>query len=296
MDKINASKHDFDPYNEDGVFKAQHKNTKKWGMFQLLGDEFKELIPMEYDSVNYFSFNGEFTAVYNNGKMGIYLSKWNFENAYQSIPCEYDDYKRYTVPDKNIRYLALKKDSLWAWADWMTGEIKTEFMYNLEIEQMPYPNYEQFSMTVYPFEEVQKNYNQKHFEKTKDKKTKKWGLKLLNDTIADNVIIPELYDQVDFFDESETVAGVYKKGKVGLFIPYWVNENKQTTECEYDDYKIFYITKQHPNNAFQYINLPYVAVKKNGLWAWINYKTGILQTEFLYDLNKMSLPYPFFDN
>ncbi len=40
-------------------------------------------------------------------------------------------------------YLAVKKNGLWAWIDWITGELKTEFLYDLNIEKMPYPTFEQ---------------------------------------------------------------------------------------------------------------------------------------------------------
>ncbi len=91
--KLKADKIEMDEGNGDGVFKIRNKKTKKWGMHQWMyeGLNTKELIPMEYDSVRHFPFNGAFTAVYNDGKVGFFLSAWSYENARQSVLCKYED-------------------------------------------------------------------------------------------------------------------------------------------------------------------------------------------------------------
>lgn len=130
MKKLKADRIEMDKGNGDGVFKARNKKTKKWGMYQWMyeGVKTKELIPMEFDSVKFIPFNGSFTAVYNNGKVGFYLSAWSYDEAKQSVACLYDDYQRYNV--NNTTYLAVKKNGKWAWIDWLTGEVKTEFIYD----------------------------------------------------------------------------------------------------------------------------------------------------------------------
>lgn len=140
--KLKADKIEMDQGNGDGVFKARNKKTKKWGMYQWLyeGLKTKELIPMAYDAVNYFPFNGAFTAVYNNGKVGFYLSAWSYKNAKQTVPCLYDDYQRFTV--NNTPYLAVQKNGRWGWVDWLTGEEQTECKYDTQ-EDLPYPGYKQ---------------------------------------------------------------------------------------------------------------------------------------------------------
>lgn len=153
---INASEYKPDKNNGDGVFVAQHQQTKKWGMFQAWSEnEIKQMIPMQYDSIDFFGFNAKMTGVWNKGKVGIFLSPWSFseETAKQTVACLYDGYKIFevekTVSDglgsyrKYFDYVAVKKDSLWAWIDWMTGELKTDFKYDLEKEKMPYPGFEQ---------------------------------------------------------------------------------------------------------------------------------------------------------
>lgn len=142
MKKLKADKIEMDRGNEDGVFKARNKTTKKWGMFQWMynGLQTQELIPMEYDSVKYIPFNGAFTAVYNNGKVGFYLSAWSYDDAKQTVPCVYDDYQRFTINNKT--HLAVMKNSKWGWVDWISGEEKSEFIY-ITKEGLPRPDYDQ---------------------------------------------------------------------------------------------------------------------------------------------------------
>jgi hypothetical protein len=141
--KLNADLVIFDPNNGDGVLKARNRKTKKWGMYQFLdmNMEEKELIPMQYDSLNFYPFNGKYTAVYNNGKVGFYLSFWSYdEQAKQTVACKYEDFKRFNADGDSK--LAVKKDGKWAWVDWLTGEEKSEFIYE-STNDLPYPHYKQ---------------------------------------------------------------------------------------------------------------------------------------------------------
>lgn len=140
--KLKADKIEMDEGNGDGVFKARNKKTKKWGMYQWMyeGVSTTELIPMEYDSLRYFPFNGAFTAVYNDGKVGFYLSAWSYEDAKQTVPCIYENYQRFRI--NNLIYLALQKNGKWGWVDWLTGEEKSEFIYDTK-DDLTTPNFEQ---------------------------------------------------------------------------------------------------------------------------------------------------------
>ncbi|WP_415370779.1 WG repeat-containing protein [Patiriisocius sp. Uisw_047] len=141
--KLKADLVIFDPNNGDGALKARSKKTKKWGMYQFLdmNMEEKELIPMQYDSLNFYPFNGKYTAVYNNGKVGFYLSYWSYdEQAKQTVACKYDDYKRFDTD--GVSKLAVKKNGKWGWVDWLTGEEKSEFIYKSP-DDLPYPHYKQ---------------------------------------------------------------------------------------------------------------------------------------------------------
>ena len=132
--KLKADTIAMDHANGDGVFKARHKKTKKWGIFQYAGNksDAEELVPMQYDAVHFIPVNGRFTAVYNDGKVGFYLSAWSYDDARQTIPCIYETYQRFTV--KNKLYLAVKKDGKWGWIDWLTGEEKSNFRYDTKDE------------------------------------------------------------------------------------------------------------------------------------------------------------------
>lgn len=133
---------DMDGNNGDGLFKARNSETLKWGLYQYMWDKFLEAIPMQYDSLYHFSWNGNYTAVFNDGKVGIYLSNWTYgEEAKESVPCIYEDYKNYRLEDQTLR-LAMKKDGKWGWVDWLTGEEKSEFKYD-DPDDLPYPYYEQ---------------------------------------------------------------------------------------------------------------------------------------------------------
>lgn len=92
-------------------------------------------------SVKSFPFNGNFTAVYQGGKVGFYLAKWSYDNdARQTVPCQYEGYQRFTV--NNITYLAVVKNGKWGWVDWLTGEERSDFIYSTK-DDLPYPGWEQ---------------------------------------------------------------------------------------------------------------------------------------------------------
>ncbi|MCC5917694.1 MAG: hypothetical protein JJU02_10270 [Cryomorphaceae bacterium] len=152
LKKLRASDFVEDPINGDGVFLAKHKKTGLWGMYQAFSDkEIEEAIPMLFDSIDFFKFNAEFTGVWRNGKVGIYTSMWGNHDPKLTVECLYDDYKMISVNrtiseggykfTRKSNYLAVKRDGLWAYIDWLTGELKTDFLYDLEKEKMPYPDF-----------------------------------------------------------------------------------------------------------------------------------------------------------
>lgn len=140
--KLNADMLIFDEDNGDGVFKARDKTSKKWGMYQSLDSEkLITLIPANYDSINFFSFNNKYTTVYNNDKVGVYLSYWSYrDKAKQTVPCSYEDYKMYDA--EGVPKLAVQKNGKWGWIDWLTGKEKSEFTYET-LKDLPYPYYKQ---------------------------------------------------------------------------------------------------------------------------------------------------------
>jgi hypothetical protein len=140
--KIRCDLVEFDYNNGDGAFRARDSETKKWGMYQSFGEgDPRVMIPPKYDSIYFFPWNSSFTAVFNDGKVGFYLSQWSYdEEAKQSVPCIYDDYQRYN--DNGVKKLACKRDGKWGWVDWLTGEEKSDFTSEKK-EDLPPPLYKQ---------------------------------------------------------------------------------------------------------------------------------------------------------
>jgi hypothetical protein len=136
---------EMDRGNGDGIFLGRSQTTQKWGMFQHIDgyDLPTVLIPTKYDSIWFFPWNAPFTAVYEDGKAGFYLSFFTFEDkAKQSVNCLYNEYRRYTVHNTNEVFLAVSKNGKWGWVDWLTGEEKGEFMYD-KSEDLPMNTYKQ---------------------------------------------------------------------------------------------------------------------------------------------------------
>lgn len=130
---------EMDYNNGDGVCRARSKETKKWGMYQMN----TLLIPAEYDSIYFYQWNGLVTPVFQKGKVGFYTSPWSYgEDAKESIPCLYDDYEFVVKEDGGIRYLAVQKEGKWAWIDWLSGKLKSEW-YEGGRADLPYPYYNQ---------------------------------------------------------------------------------------------------------------------------------------------------------
>lgn len=126
---------ELDLENQDGIFNARLAKTQKWGMFQYVYGDFTELIPFEFDEVRFFSWNGRFTTVINDGKIGIYTSFFDQgEMAQLTVECLYEDYQIFN--SDGVIKLALKKDGKWGWVDWLTGEEKSMFKYNTP-EEVP---------------------------------------------------------------------------------------------------------------------------------------------------------------
>jgi hypothetical protein len=101
---------------------VRHKRSQKWGLYQWLyrGLMTRELIPMQYDSLEFIGISRPFAVVYQKGKHGVYLSGWNYENTRESVPCIYEDSKIFI--DGNKTCLAVKKDGQWFWINWETGQ------------------------------------------------------------------------------------------------------------------------------------------------------------------------------
>lgn len=291
LKSIQALEHKLDTNNGDGVFVAKNEKSKKWGMYQAWSEKnIQELIPPVYDSIDFFGFNAKLTGVWKNGKVGIYISPWSFnENARETVGCKYDAYKIYNFSNRKYPYLAVQKDGKWGWVDWLTGKDRSYFY-----EELVSPLYEQTIEPESRLAELTKDFQ--GFEnvlKKQDPNTKKWGLVEIDEQMGEVVLIPLLYDSVEFFNEEGQLAGVYQNGKVGIYTSTWIFKEKarQTAECKFDDYKIFQVKKHLDNQSPKLVN--YVSVKMGDYWYWLDWHTGELKYEegmFNLDIEDMSYP------
>lgn len=136
-----ANKVQFDPASGDGIFRARKSDSQKWGLFQLTDEKaFLELIPAEYDSLEFIPANQHFTIVYQQGKAGVYLSKLKFPDAKQTVACEYNTWK--VAHFDGMCYLAMAEADGWGWVDWLTGDEKTDFT-AASFAELPKPEFEQ---------------------------------------------------------------------------------------------------------------------------------------------------------
>ncbi len=140
---LNADIVEMDPYNGDDALRARNKETKLYGMYQYVSDTPTVLIPAQYDSLDFFHWNGKVTAVYKDGKVGFYTCAWTYDDeAKQTVACQFDDFEFVVKESQGPRYLAVKQNGKWAWWDWFNNKVKSEW-YEGDREDLPYPYYTQ---------------------------------------------------------------------------------------------------------------------------------------------------------
>lgn len=113
MKQFNADSILFDYINEDDVYLLRSSETGLWGMYQT-GNV---IIPMEYESINFFGWNDPFTFVKKDNKWCIYYGGFSDED--HATHCGYDELKKFT--HKNYLYVAGKRDGKWSWVNWHNG-------------------------------------------------------------------------------------------------------------------------------------------------------------------------------
>ena len=103
--------------------------------------------------------------------------------------------------------------------------------------------------------------------------TKKWGMYQLASPNQLKEIIPMAYDSIGFYAYNSLITDVWIAGKVGIYTSPWSYRNaKQTVPCLYDNFQIFQIEKTINSDLGYNTNYKtYLAVQKNGLWAWIDW-------------------------
>jgi len=125
--KFNGDLIVFDDVNGDLVFKMRNKETGKWGMYQ--GD--KNIIPAEFDTIQFYGWNDPYTILGKDGLFGIYTSAFGNDGKL-SVPCRYEDFKTYTYEGQY--WLAGQRDGKWRWVNWFWGnEHSMEADYHQEL-------------------------------------------------------------------------------------------------------------------------------------------------------------------
>lgn len=128
---------EFDNINGKEIFIARQGRIRKWGMFKGFDpNNVEQLIPNEYDSLEFFPSNNTFTPVYLGGNVGIY-SMIDYK-VKKIADAEYEAFKRVDIND--IEYLAVKKQGRWGWMDWYDGEIKVNSI-SPSFEELPTPEW-----------------------------------------------------------------------------------------------------------------------------------------------------------
>jgi len=123
----------FDAYNTDGLFKARHHKTKKWGLYQTIGGEISEIIPMQYDSLGFFDHRTGYTLVKNNGKYGV-ISEYD-NNV--TLASEYDKLAILKTKSGERAMLAAKVKDKWGYIDEKTGDTLMPFAFKTKKDLPP---------------------------------------------------------------------------------------------------------------------------------------------------------------
>ncbi len=128
---------EFDRVNGNEIYRARQSRLRKWGMYKGFNvNEVQELIPGEFDSLEFFPSNNNFTVVYLAGKMGFYNK---IDDTVKKISApDFEAYKR--VDFNGEVYLAVQKQGKWGWMDWFDGEIKIKSI-SPSFEELPQPDW-----------------------------------------------------------------------------------------------------------------------------------------------------------
>ncbi len=128
---------EFDRINGNDIFIARQGRLRKWGMYKGKDvNNLDQLIPNEFDSLEFFPSNNNFSPVYLGGKVGFYTMV-DYE-VKKIASTEYEAFKRVKLND--LDYLAVQKQGRWGWMDWYSGEIKVNSI-SPEFEKLPTPDW-----------------------------------------------------------------------------------------------------------------------------------------------------------
>jgi len=126
----------WDDYNQDGVFVAQIKETKKWGMYQQIeaGRKPKTLVAPSYDSLGFYKVNGSFTIAIKKGKYCVVGDPWGEKRAKLNVSCKY---QKIVHSKDHSQIVACKRNDKWGYLNGNTGDTLIPFIYD-GLENLPY--------------------------------------------------------------------------------------------------------------------------------------------------------------
>lgn len=283
--------------------------TGKWGLFEinkfvdlspgsLEEFEYKEIVPAKFDSLGSFNDYGMYTVVKNNNKYGILLNpgEVGLKLAMKEVNCIYDDLKIISASKygENFEYILVNKKGKWGIIEEQTGtyiiaplfenrnDVPLAHLNSYDLEDLKFVK-KKLKADVVVFHS-----NGDKLLKARIKKTGKWGLYFLSGSDKIETRIPANFDDINL--EAETpFIDVYTKGKVGIYVLEYnfSGQSEQTVLCDFDDFKVI-------EKTYKSTKLPYLALKRDGKWAWVNWLTGTYGTEFAYD-SPENLPNPTFE-
>lgn len=241
-----------------------------------LAHDGKEVLPTEYDAVNFWSDRDPFIVVTKNGKQGV------LNNKFQTIvPCEYDS----LLAELWRKYIWVKKGNLQGLLESdgrVAFPIKYQYIDNLEKDNFTgNPRFiiaqlnnkwgilDTAGRAVVPFEY---DYMKPDYDKKRFIIGKKGKFGVLKE--GNKIIIPLKYDEVGQIHYDLEMIGIKKKGKWG----FANTAGKEIVPPTYDD---AFAAQKIQNESNNYIH--YAIVKKGKYWGIINVSTGKVAVPFRYD-------------
>lgn len=220
---------------------------------------------------------------------------------------DYDYYQYHISPqyfkaiDINYRmgsYIAVQDGKKWFWYDWFTQERISDFPAENASDLIGLAEGSQ--MDSYSFQVLGKfqawkkglfidqikmdPINGDGVFIVRNHQNQLWGMyQDLGDSFQE--IIPMQYDSIRFYPWNSPITTVYRDGKLGFYLSYWSYDSlaKEVIPCEYHDYKRY----EKDDGKL------YLAIQKEGQWAWIDWANNILKSELKYE-SLDDLPYPYY--
>lgn len=273
---------------ENNIFKMRKRWTKKWGLYSW-NQPGLELLKADYDSVSFMEDMEPFSIIKNEGKYARYLLPFEVVDAADQL---HFDYEALELKAQGYQhYLLAKKDGKWGLIDWFdeTLIVPYEFEKPEDVPLMELDGwYKELTLTMRAnlgVDWVKQDYNNGDGVCiARNASTKLWGMyQHLSDSTV--TLIPAQYDSIYFYKWNGLVTPVFKNGKVGFYTSPWSYEQgEESVPCIYDDYE--FVIKEEGGTR-------YLAVKKDGKWAWLDWLNNQEKSSW-YEGSRKDLPYPYY--